>query len=285
MTTLTNTRIDDEGGAYDPSLYRSDTVATALPPATALTPEMLEDYRALGFLAIEGVLAPPDIRAGLDGLAHLAATRPAGVDVQLEAFAADRADELEGDDLLDVVRKFMTFAHADARLRALASHPRVLGPVRQILGSDEVVLFQEMALLKPPGGGREKPWHQDKAFFPLSLSSPIVGVWIALDDATPDNGCMHVIPGSHREGPIPHVRRRDWQICDTHVATARDVVVPLAPGSALFFDGLLHHGTPQNLTRTRRRALQFHYLRPDAVTTSDAERLLVFGPEGADAEC
>ena len=111
------------------------------------------------------------------------------------------------------------------------------------------------------------------------------GVWIALDEATYENGCMHVIPGSHNEGPIPHVRRRDWQICDSHVARARDVVVPLAPGSALFFDGLLHHGTPENRTATRRRALQFHYLRPDAITTSDAERLLTFGPEGADAEC
>ena len=51
------------------------------------------------------------------------------------------------------------------------------------------------------GGGREKPWHQDKAFFEIDVTSPVVGVWIALDEATPDNGCMHVIPGSHLEGP------------------------------------------------------------------------------------
>ena len=56
-----------------------------------------------------------------------------------------------------------------------------------------------MALLKPPRG-REKPWHQDHAYFNLPLDTPIVGVWIALDEATPENGCMHVIPGSHREG-------------------------------------------------------------------------------------
>ena len=179
----------------------------------------------------------------------------------------------------------MTFVHADNRLRAIAAHHQVLGPVRQILDSDEVVLFQDMALLKPPGGGREKPWHQDKAFFALSLESPIVGVWIALDEATPENGCMHVIPGSHNEGPIPHVKRRDWQICDSNVARARDVVVPLPSGSALFFDGLLQHGTPQNRTATRRRALQFHYIRRDAVRTSDENRLMIFGPEGADAEC
>ncbi len=282
---LTHARTDDEGGTYDPGLYRNDTEATLLDPSTDLSEAMLAEYRDLGFLAMREVISPDEVDAGLAGLAALAAEGRDDVDIQLEAFAGERGGDLTGDDLLDVVRKFMSFVHAEERLRAIAGHPHVLGPVRAILGTDDVVLFQDMALLKPPGGGREKPWHQDKAFFTLSLSSPIVGVWIALDEATPENGCMHVIPGSHNEGPIPHVRRRDWQICDSGVATSRDVVVPLPPGAALFFDGLLHHGTPQNRTRTRRRALQFHYIRTDAVRTTDDERLVVFGPDGADAEC
>lgn len=286
MTTSLRTQADDEtGGDYDESLYRNDVRATLLNSGIVLSDSMLEEYRALGFLAIADVISAADVRAGMDGLAHLIATSPSGVDIQLESFAPADLSGLGTDDLLDVVRKFMWFVHAEDRLRAIAAHPRILGPVRQILGHDEVVLFQDMALLKPPGGGREKPWHQDKAFFTLSLESPIVGVWIALDEATPENGCMHVIPGSHAEGPVPHVRRRDWQICDGSVPTARDVVVPLPPGSALFFDGLLQHGTPANRTSTRRRALQFHYIRPDAVHTSDDERLLVFGPDGADAQC
>lgn len=282
---LTHARTDDEGGVYDPGLYRDDTRATLLSPTTELSAEMLGEYGDLGFLAIRDVLTDAVVEDGLAGLAALVTEGRQDVDIQLEAFAEGRVQDLRGDQLLDVVRKFMRFVHAEERLRAIAGHPHVLGPVRKILGSEEVVLFQDMALLKPPGGGREKPWHQDKAFFTLSLESPIVGVWIALDEATPENGCMHVIPGSHCEGPIPHVRRRDWQICDSGVATARDVVVPLPPGSALFFDGLLHHGTPENRTQTRRRALQFHYIRPDAAYTTDDERLLVFGPEGADAEC
>ncbi|GAB2594685.1 phytanoyl-CoA dioxygenase family protein [Pseudactinotalea suaedae] len=285
MTTMTNTRTDDEGGEYDSGLYRDDTPATLLPSSTALDHRMIGEYRDLGFLAMADVISPAQVRDAVHGLAELAARRPEGVDIQLEAFAHERLAQLEADEQLDVVRKLQRFVHADERLRQVAASEQVLGPVRAILGTDDVVLFQDMALLKPPGGGREKPWHQDKAFFALSLETPIVGVWIALDEATPANGCMHVIPGSHLEGPIPHVRRRDWQICDSKVPTARDVVVPLPPGAALFFDGLLHHGTPANVTSTRRRALQFHYLRRDAVRTSDAERLMVFGPEGADAEC
>ena len=81
---------------------------------------------------------------------------------------------------------------------------------------DAPVLFQEMALLKPPKG-REKPWHQDCAYFNYPLGTTIIGVWIALDHADANNGCLHILPGTHREGPVNHFKRRDWQICDTDV--------------------------------------------------------------------
>ena len=110
---------------------------------------------------------------------------------------------------------------------------------------DTPVLFQDMALLKPPGG-REKPWHQDCAYFNYPLGTTIIGVWIALDHADANNGCLHILPGTHREGPVNHFKRRDWQICDTDVQTERDVVVPLAPGGCLLWHGMTHHGSPTN---------------------------------------
>ena len=55
-----------------------------------------------------------------------------------------------------------------------------MGVVRRIIG-EEPMLFQDMALLKPPRVGREKPWHQDHAYFDLELRTRVVGVWIALD--------------------------------------------------------------------------------------------------------
>jgi copper chaperone CopZ len=67
--------------------------------------------------------------------------------------------------------------------------------------------FQDMALLKPPRLGREKPWHQDAAYFRGSDPHLMFGVWIALDPATRENGCMEVIPRSHLAGPAPHVPR------------------------------------------------------------------------------
>jgi len=159
------------------------------------------------------------------------------------------------------VRKLMGFTKHEPRLDALASAAGLLGIVQRLLAGREPRMFQDMALLKPPRG-REKPWHQDNAYFDIAADEPVVGVWIALDAATPANGCMHLVPGSHRAGPTVHFKRRDWQLCDTEVRGKAIVACPLRPGGLLLFNGLTWHGTPANDTDQRRRALQFHYARP-----------------------
>jgi phytanoyl-CoA hydroxylase len=187
------------------------------------------------------------------------------------------------DERQDAVRKLMWFMDVEPRLATLARHPRLLAVVGQLLGATPV-LFQDMALLKPPRG-REKPWHQDHAYFNFPLGTPVVGVWIALDEATPENGCMRMMPGSHRDGPVIHFQRRDWQICDTEIGGQPVVAVPLRPGGCLLFDGLCRYGTPYNPTDQRRRAVQFHYAPAGAQRTADEERLAIFGSEGKDVEC
>ena len=140
-------------------------------------------------------------------------------------------------------------------------------------------------MIKPPRIGREKPWHQDMAYFNLPLDTTVVGAWIALDEATVDNGCMMLIPGSHKHGAVIHFHRRDWQICDSEVMNDSAVAVPLEPGSCLLFHGLIHHGSPANRSDKRRRAVQFHYRAASVQTTSDEERLARFGSEGKDVFC
>lgn len=277
--------IDTEAGGPAPSgLYRNDLPATAVRDIESVSAGHLEQYRDQGFLAVEAALDRDRVSGALAALESIVLD-PRGANISFETWAAERLPELDGAARLDAVRKFMGFADKDPRLEAIARDERILSVVRRIVGSEDLVLWQDMALLKPPGGGREKPWHQDNAYFAIAPGTPIVGVWIALDPATPENGCMHVIPGSHREGPVVHFRRRDWQICDTDVQRWRDVVVPLPRGGLMFFDGLIHHGTPTNHTDQRRRAVQFHYVAASTVTTSDEERLRIFGSEGKGVTC
>jgi phytanoyl-CoA hydroxylase len=281
----TQLRFDAEhGGEYPEALYSDGFVAPVVASLEDVGEAELRRYREDGYLAVASVFSAEQVRSALDGLESLL-VEPRGGGIEFETWAADRLATLDLEQRMNAVRKFMYYVDHEERLHALAYDERLLSFLRRLLGSDELTMFQDMALVKPPGGGREKPWHQDNAYFTCPPGTPIAGVWIALDEATHENGCMHVIPGSHREGPVVHFRRRDWQICDTDVQTARDVVVPLPPGGALFFDGLLHHGTPANRTAAPRRAVQFHYVQTSARFGTDEDRLAVFGSEGKDVSC
>ncbi|HZQ98148.1 MAG TPA: phytanoyl-CoA dioxygenase family protein, partial [Chloroflexota bacterium] len=130
-----------------------------------------------------------------------------------------------------------------------------------------------------------KPWHQDTAYFDWTPLGGVIGVWIALDEATVENGCMQVIPGSHLDGPVPHFHVRDCQVADDRVRVDRAHVVPLDPGGVLFFSGLIHHGTPPNLSGDRRRALQYHYAAVECRNMTIQEHAELFNEGGAYAGC
>lgn len=157
------------------------------------------------------------------------------------------------------VRKYMSFCDEDPLFQNMVSPgSRLHGVVESILG-EHPILFQEMALVKPPFIGREKPWHQDNAYFSVAPLDAILGVWIALDDADGENGCMHVIPGGHREGAFRHHHGIDCEIDPGLLAVDNTLPVPVPAGGGLFFYGMLPHETPPNRSPLRRRALQFHY--------------------------
>jgi phytanoyl-CoA hydroxylase len=285
-TTTPHDQFDgEEVELHAPQLYAYGEVAEPVVGLDAIDDAAFERYQQDGFLAIEGAFSEAQVEAARRGIHDLILGRIAGeYDVQFEAGARDRLGQLTAEQREAAVRKLMKFGEVEPGVAAMAKDPTLLGVLRKLLGNREPRRFQDMALLKPPHG-REKPWHQDKAYFNIRPDEPVVGVWIALDEATPENGCMHVVPGSHRHGPVVHFRRRDWQICDTEMAGKPITAVPLKPGGLMLFDGLLQHGTPYNPTDQRRRALQYHYCPADAEWTDQESRLAVFGSEGKDVEC
>jgi len=194
---------------------------------------------------------------------------------------------------LENIRKLMGFHQSHAVLEALAKNEAMLSVLRRLLveagctpeQASELEVFQSLALLKPPGG-REKPWHQDNAYFDIDHRKvKMVGVWIALTEVTVDSGAMHVLPAPLAElEPFVHFNRRDFQICDTEVLGGERpcLAVPLRPGGMLFFSTMLPHGTPTNTSDNPRYAVQFHFI-PKCFTerTSSVERRAVFGEEGS----
>jgi phytanoyl-CoA hydroxylase len=287
MTTeATEFMVDQEaGGACPEDLYRARETAAGIVGFEAVTDAQIAAFHAQGYLVIHHAFTSEETQASLQGLLDLIAGKYPGYrGVQYEKDAARTAAALPPEQRQDAVRKLWKMCEAEPRIAALSRHPKLLALIARLM-NDTPVLFQDQALLKPPMIGREKPWHQDNAYFNVPPETTIVGVWIALDEATPENGCMFIIPGSHREGPVVHFKRRDWQICDTDVAATRALTVPLQPGGCLIFHGLLHHGTPPSHSRQRRRALQFHYKPASIAQIAPEDRMAVFGSEGKDVTC
>ncbi len=282
------TKLIDDGGleGYRDDLYQFDGLAQNVPTLADIGPRELDFFASNGYLAVENAFSSAEIGAALTGLMSLlAGDNPEFRGIMYER-ASTSADihSLSVEKKQDYVRKFMHFVEYQQDLLNLAENPALIRVVTNIIGGIPE-LFQDMALLKPPRIGREKPWHQDHAYFHYELQARVVGVWIALDNATTENGCMVVLPGSHLRGPVVHFRRRDWQICDTDANQGKAVAVPLKPGGALFFSSLMQHGTPSNQSTMRRRAIQFHYCPAGTVKVSQEERMAVFGEEGKNVTC
>jgi phytanoyl-CoA hydroxylase len=271
---------------YPEDLYHYDAIAKGVEGFDAVGAAEIELFHQQGYLVINHAFSPQEAKDGINGLIHLLSGEIPGFDGVMyeQAAAGIDVESMSPEERQDYVRKFMWFTKHEPRLDALAHDPRLIDVVTRIM-EESPILFQDMALLKPPHIGREKPWHQDHAYFDLALNALVVGVWVALDEATTENGCMIIAPGSHRQGPVVHFKRRDWQICDTDGNNRHAVAVPLEPGGILLFSSLIQHGTPANISGLRRRAVQFHYRPQSAPLTSEEERMKIFGGEVRGATC
>jgi len=277
-------RFDSSDGDHAPDLYNFDDIATGVEYLTDVGPEQIRQFEDHGYLVVTKALTPRQVKDAKDGLADLIEDRgKTEYQLMFEAAVKDRIDTLTNEERHNAIRKVFHFYGADDRLDAVADLPDLIA-VLQKLGLSSPKMFQAMALLKGKGG-REKPWHQDHAYFNVPLTDRIVGCWIAIDEATPENGCMHIVPKQLE--PRIHFKRRDWQICDTdmNALPAKRLAVPLPPGGILFFDSKLVHGTPTNHSDKRRQALQYHYLDESSGTMTTEERMEIFGSEGKDVEC
>ena len=253
-----------------------------------LSADAVAQYRRQGYVVLPGLLSAREIAGCHADLSGLASGRiPPGETKLMYEAGIDRGT-LAPDAREAAIRKYMDFVPAAPALRHAAMHRRLHGALDQLLGTGRV-LFQEMALVKPAHIGSEKPWHQDAAYFRVTDPALIVGVWIALDPALKENGCMEVVPGSHLGGAVPHRHENDFNRCrilPSHVRADRRVAVEMQPGDALLFHSLLHHYTAANASPLRRRAVQFHYHQDGAEWAGVEEhRRLYHFADGSYAGC
>ena len=205
----------------------------------------------------------------------------------------------ESDD--DVLKKYLCihFPHKiSQKMKGYISHPMITKALTHLVGPN-VKCMQSMLFIKAAGKPGQA-WHQDEIYIPTRDRS-LIGAWIAMDDATVENGCLWVLPGSQKRGVLYQLeahndRRFDCSAEAQSFPYSNDDAVPVEvkAGSIVFFNGYLLHRSLPNLAKSGyRRSLVNHYMSAesllpwfgdkiphgDAVSTADNRDILLVAGE------
>ena len=148
-------------------------------------------------------------------------------------------------------------AERDEGIRAFCTRPEFVAITTQILGPD-IDLYWNQSVFKQPEGKKEFPWHQDDGYTPVD-PSPYLTLWLALNDATPENGCISVLPGAYKRGLLPHRPSPIGLVCHESDDPDQGVLVPVKAGSIAVFWSLTPHKSGANVSRGPRKAYVIQY--------------------------
>lgn len=260
-----------------------------------LITEEIESYRANGFVVIEDFLEVEEVEEWRDVVGHAVAER------QGRKFA--NQDVLIGEDdginpdaayYGKVFDQLLNLWQTNPAMRQHILDPRIGEMAARLAGVDGLRVWHDQALIK-------RPWANPTAFH---LDTPLwsfsdrraISIWIALDDATPENGCLYFFPGSHLATTFenPGITKNLDAIFDMYPAF-RDRTphqAAMKAGSCSFHNGMTIHGAGANMTNRSRRAMTCAFMPEGAVfngqqnilTDEQVARLSVGGPLADDEQ-
>jgi ectoine hydroxylase-related dioxygenase (phytanoyl-CoA dioxygenase family) len=149
-----------------------------------------------------------------------------------------------------------------------ACHPVLCEEIAQLCRTDTVRIWHDQVQYKPPVSGGPTGWHQDHPLWPIIQPADLVSAWVALDDAVIENGCMWMVPGSHKWGNQMKYVAGTKEFKPYHKEPGllpADAVVEAAPfeikkGQVGYHHCLTWHGSPHNRSERKRRAIAVHYM-------------------------
>jgi ectoine hydroxylase-related dioxygenase (phytanoyl-CoA dioxygenase family) len=212
-----------------------------------LTDEQLKAYHEDGFVVLEDVF-DPDTMAELDSV--------------LTAYFEKHERELreQGDSGISRAGE-IAFTHdiaeKDDQVRAFVTRQEFVDIATQLLGPD-VDLYWNQTVYKQPEGEKEFPWHQDDGYTPVT-PSPYLTLWLAINDATTENGCISVLPKSHQNGLVEHQQTPIGLSCYSSEAPDQGIQVPVRSGSMAAFQSLTMHKSGPNRSKGIRKAYVIQY--------------------------
>jgi ectoine hydroxylase-related dioxygenase (phytanoyl-CoA dioxygenase family) len=216
-------------------------------------------YRHQGHLTVNGVFGSDEMDAVVRDIEQWG-----------EAFLSELAENqrawyLDGGVKARAVLRKLDNPHAQrAAVRTLARDARLVGHVESILGAGVSVYFSQIFFKAPEGGG-PKPAHQDNFYFGPTDIEGVVTAWIALDDATLENGCLYFGDGTNLGPVYPHFAPAgepfNLQLPAALLERQPMAPAPVRKGGVSFHHGNTFHQSGPNHSPRWRRACALRYVR------------------------
>lgn len=233
-----------------------------------ITPEQINTYKETGLLVMPDLLSPAEIASLRNETAAIFRGKRGKIEGMIDV------DESISDE--EVLKKYVAihFPHKlSPVIHDMLFQKGIVDVLTGIVGPD-LKCMQSMLFVKGPGKAGQS-WHQDEFYIPTRDKS-LVGVWIAIDDATIENGCLWIIPG--RPGYImKRVENSSNEYADVDTVDVRNyekdkIPVEVKSGSVVFFNGYTLHSSQRNKTSDCfRTALVNHYMSADSMLPWDQD--------------
>jgi phytanoyl-CoA hydroxylase len=211
-----------------------------------------ELYEQNGYLHVRGVFGESEVeelREAVDRM--LAAVAGSEHDANHAWAGAGKAAVLKG---------FHNLQYHDAAFLRAVAHPPLVEVLVELLGPN-VQLHHTKMLVKPPERGAPFPMHQDHPYFPHTRHT-VLAASVHLDDADEENGCLRVVPGTHRLGPL-EAHGGGRVVDEDEYPLERGTPLPARAGDVVLFNYLTVHGSGVNASSRTRRNVLFQYRDPE----------------------
>jgi len=228
--------------------------------------KMLAEYDENGFFVVKGLFKPEELEMYVQRFRDFCegnVNKPDNMLVMKDVALAKAGGEIRSEADCTKVQDFQE----DDVLFSFCKHAKVVEYVEAFIG-ENVRSIHSMLINKPPDLGKgtsRHPMHQDLYYFPLRPANRIVASWVAIDKVTRENGCLSVIPGSHK-GKLREHGYPEWSanflyhgIVDGNLDLDKRVFLEMDQGDCVFFHPLLIHGSGRNSTKGFRKAISCHY--------------------------
>ena len=240
---------------------------------TDLTQEQIDFYQANGYIIIEDFLTPAELETWRQHVDDAVEKREDRRLADGPGWVDDDSEESRYYNRVFVQRLNLWTDHQG--MRGLMLDPRLGKLASELAGVDGMRIWHDQALIKQPWAN-PTGWHLDNPYWSYS-SRDAISIWIALDDATRDNGCLYFLPGTHKSATFDNssICMNTGELLDVYPqwAEIQSVAAPMKAGSCSFHNGLLAHGAGANMTPGTRRAMTCGYM-PDGCVFNGKPNIL-----------